>query len=381
MAVVRRPARARRGGPLRLHRSRRADQGRAGRPRPPRPARRVRLVVRAGTRRRRDRGRGRPGAGSVVVRGTSWPTLARPCCSRSRSSPSWPSTSTPTGWPRWPGAASPISAQVQIDPWPAGNFGLAHEDGRRITRCICLLPRAPDRQRLRPSHRGARRLRRHGPGRGARGRRLRRRASCRPTPGSLPRPGRRREPAHRPRAPRDHPARGGQLHHRRQPRDLAALVAAGGDGPLRGPGAAHASATRTAGGCGRSCTGPSVSEMVVPYGHPGPMHGWKNAFDAGEWGLGRMANSLTLGCDCLGRDPLPRRRVRHRDGRALRGGQRHLHARGGLRHPLEARRPARRHHRGAPLPAAGRSAPSPRSATTSTASTGTSTSTARSSSR
>jgi primary-amine oxidase len=44
----------------------------------------------------------------------------------------------------------------------------------------------------------------------------------------------------------------------------------------------------------------SVSEMVVPYGDPGPMHGWKNAFDAGEWGLGRMANSLKLGCDCLG---------------------------------------------------------------------------------
>jgi primary-amine oxidase len=43
-----------------------------------------------------------------------------------------------------------------------------------------------------------------------------------------------------------------------------------------------------------------VSEMVVPYGDPGPMHGWKNAFDAGEWGLGRLANSLALGCDCLG---------------------------------------------------------------------------------
>ena len=40
--------------------------------------------------------------------------------------------------------------------------------------------------------------------------------------------------------------------------------------------------------------------MVVPYGHPSPMHAWKSAFDAGEWGLGRMANSLTLGCDCLG---------------------------------------------------------------------------------
>ncbi len=44
----------------------------------------------------------------------------------------------------------------------------------------------------------------------------------------------------------------------------------------------------------------SISEMVVPYGDPGPVHGWKNAFDAGEWGLGRMTNSLTLGCDCLG---------------------------------------------------------------------------------
>jgi len=44
----------------------------------------------------------------------------------------------------------------------------------------------------------------------------------------------------------------------------------------------------------------SICEMVVPYGDPGPMHGWKNAFDVGEWGLGRMANSLSLGCDCLG---------------------------------------------------------------------------------
>jgi primary-amine oxidase len=44
----------------------------------------------------------------------------------------------------------------------------------------------------------------------------------------------------------------------------------------------------------------AVSEMVVPYGTPDPMHSWKNAFDVGEWGLGRMANSLALGCDCLG---------------------------------------------------------------------------------
>ena len=44
----------------------------------------------------------------------------------------------------------------------------------------------------------------------------------------------------------------------------------------------------------------SITEMVVPYGHPGPMHGWKNAFDASEWGLGKMANSLAKDCDCLG---------------------------------------------------------------------------------
>ena len=44
----------------------------------------------------------------------------------------------------------------------------------------------------------------------------------------------------------------------------------------------------------------SICEMVVPYGDAGPLHGWKNAFDAGEWGLGRMTQSLKLGCDCLG---------------------------------------------------------------------------------
>jgi len=44
----------------------------------------------------------------------------------------------------------------------------------------------------------------------------------------------------------------------------------------------------------------SITEMVVPYGDSSVMHSWKNAFDAGEWGLGRMANSLKNGCDCLG---------------------------------------------------------------------------------
>ncbi len=44
----------------------------------------------------------------------------------------------------------------------------------------------------------------------------------------------------------------------------------------------------------------SLSEMYVPYGDPRPTHWNKNVFDEGEYGLGWLANSLELGCDCLG---------------------------------------------------------------------------------
>ncbi|KAK0550633.1 peroxisomal copper amine oxidase [Tilletia horrida] len=44
----------------------------------------------------------------------------------------------------------------------------------------------------------------------------------------------------------------------------------------------------------------SLSEMVVPYGDPASPHYRKFAFDVGEYGLGFLANSLALGCDCLG---------------------------------------------------------------------------------
>ena len=44
----------------------------------------------------------------------------------------------------------------------------------------------------------------------------------------------------------------------------------------------------------------AFAEMVVPYGDPRPSHFWRSAFDVGEYGLGALANSLTLGCDCLG---------------------------------------------------------------------------------
>ncbi len=44
----------------------------------------------------------------------------------------------------------------------------------------------------------------------------------------------------------------------------------------------------------------SVCEMVVPYGDPGEQYYRKNAFDVGEYGIGTLANTLQLGCDCLG---------------------------------------------------------------------------------
>lgn len=44
----------------------------------------------------------------------------------------------------------------------------------------------------------------------------------------------------------------------------------------------------------------SMAEMVVPYGDPTGSYYRRNAFDTGEYGVGQFLDSLTLGCDCLG---------------------------------------------------------------------------------
>ncbi|MFW3171628.1 primary-amine oxidase [Geodermatophilus sp. CPCC 206100] len=44
----------------------------------------------------------------------------------------------------------------------------------------------------------------------------------------------------------------------------------------------------------------SIAEMVVPYADPSPVRSWQNYFDTGEYLVGRFANALELGCDCLG---------------------------------------------------------------------------------
>ncbi|KAF9016190.1 peroxisomal copper amine oxidase [Hymenopellis radicata] len=61
----------------------------------------------------------------------------------------------------------------------------------------------------------------------------------------------------------------------------------------------------------------SLAEMVVPYGAPEFPHPRKFAFDSGEYGMGTMANELSLGCDCLGQiHYLPGAYVAH-DGNAV----------------------------------------------------------------
>lgn len=44
----------------------------------------------------------------------------------------------------------------------------------------------------------------------------------------------------------------------------------------------------------------SIPEMIVPYGDTHHTRYWISYFDAGEYLLGHNANSLELGCDCLG---------------------------------------------------------------------------------
>ena len=239
---------------------------------------------------------------------------------------------------------------VQIDPWPAGTFGLGHEEGRRITRCLAYLRDSKEDNGYARPLEGLIAFVDMG------------RAEVLEVldTGVVP-------------FPSEHgsyyPEHNGPLRT-----DLKPLEIIQPEGPsfevdgnlvrwqkwsLRiGMDPLEGLVLWTVGYEDGGRIRPivyraSVSEMVVPYGHPGPMHAWKSAFDAGEWGLGRMANSLTLGCDCLGE-------IRYFDdvfaderGQAAHAGQCHLHARRGLRHPVEARRHGLRAQRGTAVAAPG----------------------------
>ncbi len=188
--------------------------------------------------------------------------------------------------------------KVQIDPWPTGNFGNPLEEGRRIARCICFYREEPsDNGYARPIEGVLATVD------GARGEVLEVLDF-----GIVPLP----------------VGRGSYRPEDNQPlrTDLRPLDIVQPEGvsftlesnhltwqrwslrvsmdPLEGL-VLHTIGYDDGGGDIRPILyRGSICEMVVPYGDPGPLHGWKNAFDVGEWGLGRMANSLALGCDCLG---------------------------------------------------------------------------------
>jgi primary-amine oxidase len=186
---------------------------------------------------------------------------------------------------------------VQIDPWPAGTFGVGHEEGRRITRCLAYLRESKDDNGYARPLEGLLAFVDMGRGEVLEVLDL----------GVVP-------------FPSEHgsyyPEHNGPMRT-----DLKPLEIIQPEGPsfevdgnlvrwqkwsLRiGMDPLEGLVLWTVGYEDGGRIRPivyraSVSEMVVPYGHPGPMHAWKSAFDAGEWGLGRMANTLTLGCDCLG---------------------------------------------------------------------------------
>lgn len=61
----------------------------------------------------------------------------------------------------------------------------------------------------------------------------------------------------------------------------------------------------------------SLSEMFIPYGDPAPTHRFKNVFDMGEYGVGWLANPLTMGCDCVGEISYLDGIVNDQDGNAV----------------------------------------------------------------
>ena len=187
--------------------------------------------------------------------------------------------------------------KVQIDPWPAGSFGLEHEAGRRISRCLCYLRETPDANGYARPVEGVVAFVDMG------------RAEVLEVldTGVVPIP----------------PELGSYYPEDNQPArsDLRPLEITQPEGPsfevegnlvrwqrwsfrvsmdpLEGL-VLHTVGYEDGGRVRPVLYRASICEMVVPYGSPDPGHAWKNAFDVGEWGLGRMANSLTLGCDCLG---------------------------------------------------------------------------------
>jgi len=185
---------------------------------------------------------------------------------------------------------------VQIDPWPAGTFGIAHEEGRRISRCLSYVRDAPDGNGYARPVEGVVGFVDMG----------RSEVLEVVDTGVVPLP-----PELGSYYPEDVTIREGPKALEIEQPDGPSFTVEGNFvrwqrwslritmDPLEGL-VLRTLAYEDGGRSRPVLYRASVSEMVVPYGSPDPMHAWKSAFDVGEWGLGRMANSLALGCDCLG---------------------------------------------------------------------------------
>ncbi len=239
---------------------------------------------------------------------------------------------------------------VQIDPWPTGHFGNPDEEGRRITRCLSYYREDPDDNgyaatRRRGAGHGGR-----GPGRGARGARLRGGAPAARTR-HLP-VGRQRARPRRPEAARDRPTRGGELHPGRAPAELAEVVDAPVHASAGGPGAPHGGLRRR-----RHDPAPAPPGLHLRDGRPLRRSGADARVEerlrrrrVGTRPHGQLTDPRVR---LPRRDHLCGRRLRLRARPRPRPGERHLHPRGGLRDPLEAQRHEHRALRGPPVPSPG----------------------------
>ena len=227
---------------------------------------------------------------------------------------------------------------IQVDAWPAGNFGYDDEAGMRLARCVAFVrPRPRDNEWAHPidglialvdlNRLEVLRVDDHGV------------VPIPSEPGNFdPQSvGRVRD---RRRAARDLATRRPELHGRRIRRVLAGLAAARRLHAARGsrarPGrlsrlraASLDPLPRVTVGDGRALRGSEPDALL------------QDAFDAGEYGLGVATSSLRLGCDCLGEIHYFDASVRRRRQSGP-DPQCHLHARGGLRRPVAAHRVAHR---------------------------------------
>ncbi len=209
-----------------------------------------------------------------------------------------------------------------------------------------LLPaRDTDRQRLRAPDRGPHRALRQRAQRSAGGQRPRHHAAP-AEPGELPR--RRSAPdAHRHQADRDHATRGTELHRRRQLDQLAEVAVPDRVRPVRGTRAAPGRLPRRR----RPAAFDPAPRVDQRDGRPLRRSRSRARMEerVRRGRVGTRAHDATADTRLRlrRRDSLLRRHARVGDGQAVGHRERDLHARRGLRDPLEARRPVGWHERGA----------------------------------